>query len=437
MNKYLFLSIIALFSLTSNVSTAQFGSIIKKAKKEVKKASKESTSSKNEKSEKNEVESKEPATKKETSSNSDKSVNESKTNESSKTETSSTQKVEKKEEKSNQADEEEINKKHVEAVRYFLIATSDFTTGESFTTFREPSYYTKMYEVDLKEAIYVINTKEFEGSILLKEYFDNLKNPKYSEIRYSLTDQIYKNQIRDREMYPNKDRSDISKQPLQIRYELLQFIGKYMLKNDPNILDEASYTKKKIDKINAKFEADLNAVAINDVHKANLYKVVFTSNRNINPETAPASEYKTSFEPGEEIFAVAMVDKPLNKNLVKGAYPELFMTTGFNDYVKTVIEYDMFPVKPNQKYFIFPIVVKSSNFQCSNTEATANTEYAMRWLSKKEDRRFTIKVQLKEGNDFHNSSGSLEGRFTYNASDISGDILKKMANQIAAKCGRE
>lgn len=400
-----------------NTANAQFGKLLKKAKKKVEKTIK-----------------------------SDKTK---KTTKPTKTEEAPTQEeapVEQKTEvvkpapvpkKNNLKQKGTINKDHEELVRYFLIATKGFTTAESYSNHREPSYYTKINGTNLKDAIYIINTEEFKDSRLLRDYYKNLKSPKYSEIRYALTDQLYKNEIVDREMYPNKDRSDISKRPLQIQYELFKFIGDYMLKNNPDILAETAYVKKKIDKINAKFEAKLNAVVINDMHKANLYKVVFTSNKNINPQTAPASAYKTTFKPGEEIFAVAMVDKPLNKKIIKGAYPNLFMTTSFNDYIQTVVEYDMFRIKPNQKYFVFPIVVKSSNFKCSNTEATANTEYAMRWLSKKEDRRFKIKVQLKEGNDYHNSSGSLEGTFTYDASDIGGAVLRKMANQVATKCGRE
>lgn len=415
-----FLSNILLFTLLfclPNLAHAQFGKLLKKAKKKAKQKVEQKVKDKVESTKKTET------------------SKTSKPYEQSQGSVEQTQKNTDAKPKNNQS---KPDRKHEDAVVHFLIRSMAFTTGESYATYREPAHYTEANGFPMEDAIYVVHTDLFKReSNLLKEFYENLKNPKYTEIRYALTDQVYKNQMADREMYPNKDRSDISDRPLKVRYQLLKFIGDYMLKDDPDILAEAAYVKKKMDKIDEKFEAKLNAVAINDVHKANLYKVIFTSNKNIDPKTAPASAYKTTFKPGDEIFAVAMVDKPLNKNIIKGAYPHLEMISGMTDRVETVVEHQMFPVKPNQKYFVFPIVVKSANFKCSDTEATANTEYAMRWLSDKEDRRFKIEVWLKEGGDYHNSSGSLKGTFTYDASEVDGAVLRKMANQVAAKCGRE
>lgn len=327
---------------------------------------------------------------------------------------------------------------YVESVRLFLYVLDDFIKGrrppEPLRKYSRP-YANPPYE--LKDAIHVVNDDDFVEKKLLKDLAEKSKNPKYIEERYRAIDYVYKSEIDFREKYPaNTDPTQGGYGRTKEVYDFYKIVQKYIVKNDPDFDAQVAYVKKKMDKINKKFEARLNAIAINDVHKANLYKIIFTSNSRINPKTAPASAYKTTFKPGEEIFAVAMVDKPLNRNIVKKAYAQVEMKSGV-DIIETVVEHQMFPVKPNQKYFVFPIVVKSSKFKCSNTEATANTEYGMRWLSNKEDRRFKIQIWLKEAKQFHNSLGLLKGTFTYDASSGDGAVVKKMANQVAAKCGRK
>lgn len=405
-----------LFFCVPHTVEAQFGKFVKKAKKAKNKVEKTIHSAKTEKATQQQEET--PVLQKTKAKNKDES-----------TESHQPQKV-------------SSNPEHQSAVSSFL----SFITGpngflQGGTNYKQLSYFKQIYKFDLEEAMYVISEDNFEGKRMLEEIPDLVNNPTYSEERYLLIDLLYRNEINHREKYPNQTTNEWGNigayKKTEETYQLFKFIQDYLVKDNANFGAEVAYAKKKMDKINEKFEARLNSIAINDVHKANLYKVIFTSNRNIDPKTAPASEYKTTFKPGEEIFAVAMVDKPLNKKLIKQGNPHLQMTTSLNDRIETVVEHQMFPIKPNQKYFVFPIVVKSSNFKCSDTEATANTEYAMRWLSKKEDRRFKINVWLKEGNDYHNSSGSLEGTFTYDASDGNGAVVKKMANQVAAKCGRE
>lgn len=335
---------------------------------------------------------------------------------------------------------EPMNSDHLDVVQGFFssLDMSNFLKGRKLN--KPIESFKRSYGIDLTEAIKVIHHKDFSDPFY-NEMIDIINNPDYSEKRYQLIDYTYKTELDRREMDPFYTSTawgyETEGKNTRECYETLKFISDYIIKDNDDLKAEVAYAKKKADKIDTKVDAHLDAISINEMHKKNIYKVVFTSNKNINPATASESEYKTSFLPGEEIYGVAMVDKPLNADLVKMAAPNLHLRTNWNDYSETIIEHQMFPVKANQKYFVFPIVVNSSDLKCSDTESTVTTEAAMRWLGEKEDRRFKIIAWLKEGSDFHNSQRKLEGTFTFDASDTDSSILIKMANQVAAKCGRE
>lgn len=316
---------------------------------------------------------------------------------------------------------------------------SEFLKGNKITA--PVGSYEHKYGIKLEDAIQIIHNDAFESGFIIDELKEVINNAGYSDKRYQLIDFVYKNELDRREKDPFYTSTawgyETDGKNTRETYEMLKFISEHIAKDNPDFAAEVAYAKKKADKIDAKVEAHLDGISINEVHKKNIYKVMFTSNKNINPSSASASEYKTTFKPGEEIYGVAMVDKPLNADLVKMAAPNLHLRTNWTDYSETIIEHQMFPVKANQKYFVFPIVVSSSALKCSDTESTMTTEAAMRWLGEKEDRRFKIIAWLKEGSDFHNSQRKLEGTFTFDASDTDSSILIKMANQIAAKCGRE
>lgn len=218
----------------------------------------------------------------------------------------------------------------------------------------------------------------------------------------------------------------------------LRMVEKYLFPGEPNLVDLLEYVEDRTKKLGVKMEEELDDVAINDVHRANLNKLVFTSNSNINPETAPASEYKTEFIPGEEIFAVLMCDKPISQSLVNqtNADYRIKKTTDPYGSYDMRVEHEMFPVKANQQFLIFPVVVKASKFVCGKW-TSGQTDRGMMYLADLGPRKHKLIVEINDRDQFSSALGRKEGALTINGMKGDMEAYRQMAIEIKDKCNRE
>lgn len=280
---------------------------------------------------------------------------------------------------------------------------------------RTISYYD--YELNFTKEIFLQYTK---APKLLEDLTIELDNP-----------ENIKNGMKKIEYYYSSKNTKVITRILNaLKYT------KNVIVDHPGFDKIINYGKNRLEKLGQKYEEELDDVAINNVHKANLNKILFTSDKNINPLTAPASAYKTSFSAGEEIFAVAMLNKAINQDLVNKTKPTvLFRKDDWSLRSEIRIEHQMFKVTDNQLYFIFPIVVKPSNVKCSGN--ITGTDQLMMKMSDFGPMDHDIVILLKDAEMLHDGSENVEGTFTIDASIGDVETIREWAIGIKDKCNRE
>lgn len=295
------------------------------------------------------------------------------------------------------------------------------------------------------EAIYVTSLKNSDLFNRATNKWKEYKNM-VIEKTYKKTDELYEEATADR----NLDAIDychtgnISSSNVYVHMVHKINVLKQIFPQDATELEDLkNYIENRSKSLLGNYEEELDAVAINDVHKANLNKVIFTSNPKIDPQTAPASTYKTTFLPGEEVFAVVMLDKGINDDLAHSTRAEYDLLDGPAEgpgYVRLdamIAEYQMFPIKDNQQYYIFPIIVNADKFKCWDTD-TPQTDRGMMKIGSRGPRKHTFGIHLKDYDAF-TSKPDVDLLGTFIIDGTKGDMgkIKQMAFGIKDKCNRE
>jgi len=93
------------------------------------------------------------------------------------------------------------------------------------------------------------------------------------------------------------------------------FISRVVVTNNSKLQKVTAYAEKLRDKLGKSNNAAMDKIACSPFHKQNMNKIFFTSNPNLNPVTATASDFKTNFKAGEDIYGVAYFAYKIQKDI--------------------------------------------------------------------------------------------------------------------------
>jgi|GEM_PF-3406109 len=141
-------------------------------------------------------------------------------------------------------------------------------------------------------------------STALIECYENLKTPGLHDAIYADADEAYMR-------FDKEDALD----RLKALSRDLAFINRVIAPEDEKLKSSTAYVVKLRDKLAKKNDAAMDKIACSPFHKQNMNKIFFTSNPNINPVTATASDFKTSFKAGEDIYGVAYFSYKIQKDI--------------------------------------------------------------------------------------------------------------------------
>ncbi len=165
-----------------------------------------------------------------------------------------------------------------------------------------------------------------------------------------------------------------------------------------------------------------------DFHNAHINEILFTNNINLNPETATANDFKSSFKAGETIKGVAYLDKTAGEKFGQNGFPILKYTVGKRKHKWQIERYR----KYDQGLLFVEFFISVPLDQYKPTKGGASTiANSMETLSKLKNESYELKASL------YTSSGSktaVKGEITYDATNKkSKDELAHEIEQIRMK----
>lgn len=277
--------------------------------------------------------------------------------------------------------------------------------------------------------------KSFKG--LMKDLQKESEDPEVINALYDRVDMLYRKKERISIYTFDEVENDMF---LLEKFIIdMKSIDKYIVKNNPEFSAIIPVAEKMLVKLTGKASQELNAISTNPMHQKYLNKIAFTNNRNINPLTASASEYKDKFVAGEEIYGVFFSDqKVITQKLIEYEKPEVRMRSKNNSNLEVIfwLENKMFPIKSAQNYIVFPIVTDGKGFVCHDTHTHYGIEDNMKALYEFSPRPVLFEVWFEQHNKFHKSNERIEGQLTIDFSEGDQEKYMNMANAIKAKCGR-
>ena len=199
----------------------------------------------------------------------------------------------------------------------------------------------------------------------------------------------------------------------------LQFLQRKALPNDPNLAKITNYAMKLEGKLSGKKTATLNAVTSNAFHKQNVNKIFFTNNLNLNPANAKASDFKTSFQPGETIKAVAFFDDTYEKLYGSfGNQPAYTIASPVQHSSRQFFIESYNKARDNKKsYCDFVIVTDAANYKPAPKNSVGKQ---MKYLATElPPREVKMTVKFSKSNAGKGQQ-DVAGTFNFNADDDAG-----------------
>ena len=216
---------------------------------------------------------------------------------------------------------------------------------------------------------------------------------------------------------------------LQGLCEDFEFISRVVVTNNSKLQKVTAYAQKLRDKLGKKNNAEMDKIACSPFHKQNMNKIFFTSNPNINPVTATASDFKTSFKAGEDIYGVAYFAYKIQKELDGIGRTKSGSLRIKNGQQNGTYKVDYQGNLNTQKtYAVFVVYADASRYNNKSGSTFPTVALNAEFLSKLPPREHTIIAKV--GDD-------AEGSFQFDANDDSklasmATTAKKLRNRITA-----
>jgi len=207
----------------------------------------------------------------------------------------------------------------------------------------------------------------------------------------------------------------------------LKFAQSKTFPNNPDLAKVVGYAQKLQSKLGGVKTKALDNAGAGTFHKQNVNKIFFTNNLSLNPATATASDFKTSFKAGEKIKAVAYLNDTY-KNIfgIYGDGPSYLIATKDEaqrrDFKVEGYSKDFF----NKGYVEFILVTDAANYK---PDPLKSVSYNMAFLAEKlPPREVALDVRLM------GKGSEVKGKFSFDAGDDAGLAkMKEMAKAIRAK----
>lgn len=157
-------------------------------------------------------------------------------------------------------------------------------------------------------------------------------------------------------------------------------------------------------------------------HTTNINTILFTSNLNLNPETAKATDFKTDFKAGEVIKGIAYLDQTASEKFGADGFPILKYSVGKRKHKWTIESYR----KYDQQLQFLEFFISVPLDQYIPTKGGASTiANSMEELSKLSNQSFPLAASLltSEGR-----STGIEGSIEYDATQkkSAADLSKEI-----------
>lgn len=207
------------------------------------------------------------------------------------------------------------------------------------------------------------------------------------------------------------------------------FIGTEVFPNVDRLNNIQSYIQKLVGKKQADQSKALAAITVSDFHKQNLNRILFTSNLSLNPENARASDFKTAFQPGESIKAIAYLDNVYNNIYGRTNEPAFKLNSSVNS---GQIMCEGFKKSDGSKsYIVFYIAQDGVSYRATKGD-NPTIMRSMEFLSKFAPRVHSVEVNLDSYMGVAQGDSperDVRGTFTIDMSNSSG--LAKMKDHIS------